>query len=72
MCLCDLPHVYACRYKSNALKLCVFTLSESGRGDSSYESVALKGPHSQYEEVKLESNPACTEVVKCTFTTEPQ
>ena len=34
--------------------------------------MALKGPHSQYEEVKLKSNPAYAEVVKCTFTTEPQ
>ena len=71
MTLCDLPHVYTGR--SNAL-LYVFTLSGSGSGDPNYEStsVALKGPYSQYEEVKLESNPAYAEVVKCTFATEPQ
>ena len=49
-------------------------MSGSGRSDSSYEStsVALKGPHSQYDEVKLESNPAYAELVRPTFTNEPQ
>ena len=49
-----------------------FILSGPGRSDSSYASVKLNGPHFQYEEVKLESNPAYVEATKPTFTNEPQ
>ena len=32
----------------------------------------LEGPHSHFEKVKLEANPAFVEVAKPTLTTEPQ
>ena len=47
-------------------------MAGSGRGDSTYANVELKGPHSHSEEVKLEPNPAYEMVLKPTSTNEPQ
>ena len=48
-------------------------MSGSVRGDSTYyDNVKLKGPHSHFEEVKLESNPAYETVLKPTSTNELQ
>ena len=47
-------------------------MAGSGRGDSTYANVELKGPHSHSEDVKLEPNPAYEMVLKPTFTNEPQ
>ena len=43
----------------------------SSRGDSNYESMELRGPHSQYVEVKLEANPAYANILKLTSSNEP-
>ena len=47
-------------------------MAGSGRGDSTYANVELKGPHSHSEDVKLEPNPAYEMVLKPTSTNEPQ
>ena len=47
-------------------------MAGSGRGDSTYYNMELTGPHSHFEEVKLESNPAHETVLKPTSTNEPQ
>ena len=50
-------------------------MAGSGRSDSTYYdsvNMELKGPHSHFEEVKLESNPAYEAVSKPTSTNEPQ
>ena len=47
----------------------------SGRSDSTYYdnvNMEMKGPHSHFEEVQLESNPAYETVLKPTSTNEPQ
>ena len=47
-------------------------MAGSGRGDSTNYNMELTGPHSHFEEVKLESNPAHETVLKPTSTNEPQ
>ena len=51
-----------------------FILTGSGRGGCTYENanLELKGPHSHFEEAKLESNPAYEMVLKPTSSNEPQ
>ena len=50
-------------------------LTGSGRGGCTYYenvNLELKGHHSRFEEVKLESNPAYETVLKPTSSNEPQ
>ena len=50
-------------------------LTGSGRGGCTYyenANLELKGPHSHFEEAKLESSPAYEKVLKPTSSNEPQ
>ena len=50
-------------------------MAGSGRSDSTYYdniNMELKGPHSHFEEVKLESTPAYETMLKPISTNEPQ
>ena len=70
-------YVRVCRYIEIYIHICLLhsILTGSGRGGCTYYenvNMELKGPHSHFEEVKLESNPAYEMVSKPTSADEPQ
>ena len=72
-------YVRVCRYAgiqcTHIICLLHSISTGSGKGGCTYYdnvNMELKGPHSHFEEVKLESNPAYETVLKPTPTNEPQ